>query len=284
MRPGPDAGDADVPGRAAGQGRALARGGGGLARHGLHLEARARCARQVRRQTGRAGRNQHARRAALARGEHEPARGGEIIGLEAPDLRHHGSQAPALQRLFGGPKAVGAARRLDDDEASRVDPMRGQARRIRLSRLRAHMILDDPDDRAAAPERGGEAGGKRQREAAGGRGIAGTLGDDLVQCAASQAAGQRRVERGFRTQGDAAGRLAPCRRGRHSAVALLDAGDGIAQKADFFRPVARRHRAAPRLCSLFVPYRFLDSGRESSGISTMVEQGVGGMARRLQNT
>lgn len=247
------------PGGPAGQGHPFAGGRDRGAMERGDLEACPRAGGQRRRPAGRAGERENAWNRAFPRREDEPARGDEVVGLAAPQVRDDGGERPTFQRLLHGPERVGAGHGAHHHKPCGVEPMRREARSVGGAPLPPRAVLDDPDHGRARAA--GEAGGQRQRETAGGAGIAGARRHHLMYGATPEAAAQHMVERDPPPQRDLAGAAPVAEPWRKAAIAG-DPGDGVAQKTDLFRPAAWRHRLTPRCdcranCSVFV---LIDSG------------------------
>lgn len=210
------------------------------------LETRVGAARK-RVGAGKTREEEKAGRRVLLRCQNQTARGGKIIGFRRPDLPHDGGRRPAFQRLFHGPERLFRARRMDEEEASRIDPMMGEARSIKRALFEPGEILADPDDGSPVSRRF-QAGGERQRKT-GRRGmITGARRDDFMQGAGLEAADEHAIEAGVAERNARPRRFA---RRQHSQVCGLDPGDLAAQKAQPFRTRAalsegRRLRAADR--------------------------------------
>jgi hypothetical protein len=157
-----------------------------------HLETRLGAARQ-RVGADQTREEEKTGRRVFLRGQNEAARGGKIIDFHGPNLADHGGRRPAFQRLFHGPERLFGARRMNEKEAIRIEPMKGEPRPIKRALFQAGEILADPDDRPA-PARRAQTGGKGERKTCRRGMIAGLRRDDLVKRAEPEAAGEHAIE------------------------------------------------------------------------------------------
>jgi hypothetical protein len=159
------------------------------------------------------------------RGQNEAARGGQIIGFRRENLADHGGRRPAFQRFFYGPERFFRIRCMNEEEASRVDPVHGEPRSIQRTLFQTGEILADPDDRRPVSAQA-QTSGKGQSETCCGGMIAGPRRNDLVQRAGIQAAGEHQIDAGVAERNAL---------GSRQAYRIFDAGNFLAQKTQPFR-------------------------------------------------
>ena len=152
-----------------------------------------------------AGLDQQSRRASLARGENQPARGGEIAGAGKPGhLCQNRIEPRTAQPLLHRPeRAAGIAGAQHDDAGgiegfcrryvSRHHPPRHHGDPLRIGRpvLGPGALLLNPEHRPAAIE----PQSQRQRETMRGAAIAGLLRQNLVDAPPREPAAQNRIDR-----------------------------------------------------------------------------------------
>ncbi len=248
---------------------------------GADFEARVGAARQSI-GAGNAGKEKKSRDRVLLRRQDETARSGEIIKFRREDLADYGTRRPALQRLFHGPERRFGLRRVNEDEAIRIDPEKSEPRSIQIALFEGGEILADPDERRALSRRAQTSEG--QRETCRGGMVAGPRRDDLVQAAWLESAREHAIESGM-AERDASG--------RHLAGGIrriIDPGDFLPQKvqpasqrlADRCRPGLRGgHESFPLfyICSPMDPW-FLGGSQGASirGVSANAAAGATGGA------
>jgi hypothetical protein len=144
--------------------------------------------------------DQQSRHPALARGENQPARGGEVAGAGEPGhLGENRIEPRAAQPLLHRPERAAGIAGAQHDDAGGIE---GVSRRIishhhgdplRIGRpvLGPGALLLDPEHRSAAIEPQRES----QRETMRGAAIAGLLGQDLVDGPPREPAAQNRIDR-----------------------------------------------------------------------------------------
>ena len=156
------------------------------ARRGSDAPARARRARRIVRLVA----EQQPDPAAVARGEREPPRRGEV--RRRAKLRHHGRDRAAFQRLLHGKQRIDRARHARNQEPPGIEPELIEPRAIKRAGLERAEIGRDPERLLARFARQ-----RRQRdgEAHRGAGMAGRRAQ-LMQGRAGQAAAERRIDPG----------------------------------------------------------------------------------------
>jgi hypothetical protein len=95
----------------------------------LDFEARIGTARQ-RVGADNAGEEEKCGRCMFLRGQDEAARGDEIIKFRRENFADHHAGRPAFQRLFHGPERFFGVRRMDEEKAIWIDPVKGEPRSI----------------------------------------------------------------------------------------------------------------------------------------------------------
>ena len=118
---------------------------------------------------------------------------------------------------------------MDENEFTRIDPVKRESGTIERALFEAGEILADPDERRLAA--GGKARGQRQGEAGRGRGIAGAGGGDLMQRAVGKAAREQTIEPCL-AERDAHARVASRRMRRCGNASDRNTSDLPAQKAE----------------------------------------------------
>ena len=128
--------------------------------------------------------------------------------MAAPGLQDDGPESPAARRLDPGAQDTDHVAHADQDQTRRVESERGEARRIKRTRLPLGIRLAHPDEIARLLH-GAQGEPRAESRRRGDIGFGGR--QDLVQAAAHQPAGKCIVDQ---SQAEAKSRLLPPGTGR----------------------------------------------------------------------
>lgn len=149
--------------------------------------------------------NEHARRAAHARGQCDAPRRDQIESARGrTQIGDHASGRPAAQAFLQRPEQILRADRAHIEKVSRVEPMRGKASPVRRAGLAGGKFVIDENDgclrfRATARGHGQrKTGGRRAVAHAGGGGFIKRAGKKPAQSPVERAGGAVPPERGER--------------------------------------------------------------------------------------
>ena len=234
-----------MPSRARQQTEAVARG---FRRADAPARCRCTCFQRLHRP------QQEKRQAGIHGGEMQLLAGLEI---EFVDHSRDGLRRGRTQGLRHGPQGFFAMRRLDHDQAVRIETEAVEAVSIKAAIFALLITWRDEDERVGLRQ----AGKTGHHEAEGGWQLGLSLGNDLVQCGGGQAAlRQAGIKRG---KPEGQGIAQPLRSGQQAAQFLHDRGAAMFGRKDSgFSHLAVSHAGQNHLCSVYVPGSHLRTNRE----------------------